>query len=242
VTGALKKPVQTATAPDFLARAVWAALDTVLDPELDDPLTDLGFVSHYWVSPDGEVTVRLRLPTYFCAPNFAFLMVADAFDAVTAVPGVRSVDVKLLDHFASDVINNGVARQKGFVQSFEGEAVQELHSLRADFLRRAVLAGTDRVCRALRVPPDELVGMTLGDVAPHADLDRLRSRRRELGLPCTDKDPLIIDPASGTAIPAEKLRMHLGLARVTRVSQEANSGVCRGMLAARYPASSEEET
>ncbi len=32
--------------------------------------------------------MRLRLPTYFCAPNFAFLMVADAYDAVSAVPGV----------------------------------------------------------------------------------------------------------------------------------------------------------
>jgi metal-sulfur cluster biosynthetic enzyme len=228
VTGAL-------TAQTALHGAVWAALGTVLDPELDEPLTDLGFVSQCRVTPDGDATVRLRLPTYFCAPNFAFLMVADAYDAVTAVPGVRNADVKLLDHFASDVINNGVAQQRGFVQSFEGEAVQELHSLRADFLRRAVLAGTDRVCRALRLPPADLVGMTLGDVPSHPDLDRLRARRRALGLPCTDQDPLLIDPADGTAIPAAKLSRHLGVARVTRVSQEANSGVCRGMLAARYP-------
>jgi metal-sulfur cluster biosynthetic enzyme len=228
VTGAL-------TAQTALHGAVWAALGTVLDPELDEPLTDLGFVSHCRVSPSGDVKVRLRLPTYFCAPNFAFLMVADAYDAVTAVPGVRSADVKLIDHFASDVINNGVAQQKGFVQSFEGEAVQELHSLRADFLRRAVLAGTDRVCRALRLPPAELAKMTLGDVPASPDLSRLRARRQALGLPCTDQDPLLIDPADGTAIPAVDLRRHLGLARVTRVSQEANSGVCRGMLRARYP-------
>ncbi len=31
--------------------------------------------------------VRLRLPTYFCAPNFAFLMVADAYDAVIGAAG-----------------------------------------------------------------------------------------------------------------------------------------------------------
>jgi metal-sulfur cluster biosynthetic enzyme len=242
VTGALKNTAQTVAAPNSLASTVWAALGTVLDPELDEPLTELGFVSRCWVSPSGEVTVRLRLPTYFCAPNFAFLMVADAYDAVTAVPGVRSTDVKLIDHFASDVINNGVAQQKGFVQSFEGEAVRELHSLRADFLRRAVLAGTDRVCRALRRPPGELARMTLGDVPPHADLDRLRARRRALGLPCTDQDPLLIDPTDGTAIPADNLRRHLGMARVTRVSQEANSGVCRGMLSARYPETRYTET
>ncbi|MFC0110719.1 metal-sulfur cluster assembly factor [Kibdelosporangium aridum] len=238
MTGALKHSTQAASAP-ILARAVWAGLGTVLDPELDEPLTDLGFVRHCWVSPEGKAVVRLRLPTYFCAPNFAFLMVADAYDAVRSVPGVTSVDVRLTDHFASNMINNGVAERKGFVRSFEGEAVEELDSLRADFLRRAVLAGTDRVCRSLRKSPVELAGMTLGDAPASPDLERLRDRRRELGLPCTDQDPLLIDPADGSPIPPANLRRHLGLARVTRVSQEANSGVCRGMLRARYP---EDET
>src|ERR1035438_4129262 len=72
----------------------------------------------------------LRLPTYFCAPNFAFLMVADAYDAVSATPGVRRAEIVLEDHFASDVINGGVAARAGFAQSFDGEAVGELHELR----------------------------------------------------------------------------------------------------------------
>jgi metal-sulfur cluster biosynthetic enzyme len=224
---------QTA-ADSSVTAAVWSALGTVLDPELDEPLTDLGFVDQCTVF-EGLAAVRLRLPTYFCAPNFAFLMVADAYDAVSAVPGVTTVDVRLRDHFAADVINKGVAKRSGFVASFEGEAVDELDSLRADFLRRAVLAGTDRVCRTLRADPMKLTGMTLGDAPPGPTLERLRSRRRELGLPCEDSDPLLIDPADGTPIAAANLRRHLGLARVTRVSQEANSGVCRGMLHARYP-------
>ena len=66
---------------------VWAALGTVLDPELDEPITDLDFVESCTVSADGVATVGLRLPTFFCAPNFSFLMVADAYDAVSAVPG-----------------------------------------------------------------------------------------------------------------------------------------------------------
>ena len=57
------------------------------DPELDEPITTLGFVASCVVSQDGRAAVRLRLPTYFCAPNFAFLMVADAYDAVTGGPG-----------------------------------------------------------------------------------------------------------------------------------------------------------
>ena len=133
------------TAPE----RVLAALDAVRDPELDEPVTSLGFVASCTVSADGVASVRLRLPTYFCAPNFAYLMVADAFDAVSAVEGVREADVVLVDHFASDTINAGVAARSGFVRSFEGEAVDELDGLRADFVRKAVLAGTDRVCRPL---------------------------------------------------------------------------------------------
>src|SRR5262245_45441354 len=68
------------------AARVLAALDAVRDPELDEPITALGFVASCTVSADGDAQARLRLPTYFCAPNFAFLMVADAYDAMSAVP------------------------------------------------------------------------------------------------------------------------------------------------------------
>ena len=135
-----------------MASAALAALATVRDPELDEPITALGFVASCVVSCEGRAVVRLRLPTYFCAPNFAFLMVADAYDAVTGVPGVASAEVVLEDHFASDAINAGVAAQAGFVASFDGEAVAELGDLRARFLRKAVMAGTDQVCRPLRPP------------------------------------------------------------------------------------------
>src|SRR5437763_5955708 len=129
--------------------AVLAALETVRDPELDQPITRLGFVASCTVSAAGDAVVRLRLPTYFCAPNFAFLMVADAYDAVAGVPGLTGLDIRLDDHFAADVINRGVAARQGFVASFDGEAADELDTLRYDFVRKAVLAGTDRVCRSL---------------------------------------------------------------------------------------------
>jgi metal-sulfur cluster biosynthetic enzyme len=231
MTSVTRTPDQAAA----VLAAVWSALGTVLDPELDEPLTHLGFVSHCLVTEEGEVHVRLRLPTYFCAPNFAYLMVADSYDAVRAVPGVTSVSVKLEDHFAAASINDGVARRAGFMDSFPGEAVNELDDLRADFLRRAVLAGTDRVCRALiaaGVDRFTLTDLSLGDAPEGADRERLRSRRRELGLPSGDRDPLVLDPATGEAV--TDIRAHLGLARLTRVSQEANSGVCRGMLLGRY--------
>ena len=189
------------------------------------------------VSAAGDAQVRLRLPTYFCAPNFAYLMVADAYDAGSALPGVRRAEVVLEDHFASDVINGGVAAQAGFVQTFDGEAVSELHALRADFLRKAVMAGTDQVCRPLLAAgrnPAALLAMTLGELPPSRALDRLRGRRAELGLPAGDDAALLIDPVTGERVTAEATPLHLRKAKLTRVSIEANSGICRGMLRHRY--------
>jgi metal-sulfur cluster biosynthetic enzyme len=223
----------SATPTDELIRA----LETVRDPELDEPITSLGFVISCTVSDGGDAQVRLRLPTYFCAPNFAYLMVADAYDAVSALPGVRSTSVVLEEHFASAAINGGVAAQAGFVRSFDGEAVAELDGLRADFLRKAVMAGTDQVCRPLLAAGRDqaaLLAMRLGDVPPSRALARLRDRRAELGLPAGDGAPLLIDPVTGAPIPADAVPLHMRKAQLTRTSIEANSGICRGMLRHRY--------
>jgi metal-sulfur cluster biosynthetic enzyme len=213
------------------------ALETVRDPELDEPITSLGFVASCTVSADGDAQVRLRLPTYFCAPNFAYLMVADAYEAIAGTPGVQSAEVVLEDHFAADAINTGVAARAGFVASFDGEAVAELHELRATFLRKAVMAGTDLVCRPLLAAgttPERLRQLTLGDVPPSAGLTRLRRRRAELGLPAGDAAPLLIDPVTGERIEADAVPLHLRRARLTRTSVEANTSICSGMLGFRY--------
>ena len=223
-----------------LADRVMAALDTVRDPELDESIVSLDFVASCTASPEGAVEVRLRLPTYFCAPNFAFLMVADAYDAAMRVDGVASASIVLDDHFAATVINKGVAARAGFARSFQGEAQGELEELRADFLRKAVLAGQDRVARPLLAQgwtPDRLASARLGDVPPSADLERLRERRRLLGLPASDADPLLVD-ANGKPVTLKELPLHLRRARTTRVGMEVNGGYCRGLLAERYRLSS----
>jgi metal-sulfur cluster biosynthetic enzyme len=225
-------------APAGLASAVYAALATVRDPELDEPITTLGFVASCTVSPEGQARVRLRLPTYFCAPNFAFLMVADAYDAVVKVPGVTAAEIILDDHFASDAINAGVAARAGFAASFDGEATDELDDLRATFLRKAVLAGTDLVCRPLVAAgctPAELAALTLGSVPPSPELTRLLQRRADLGLRADDAAALLIDPATGATVGADAVPLHLRRAGLTRTGIEANTSICSGMLRARYP-------
>jgi metal-sulfur cluster biosynthetic enzyme len=218
--------------------AALAALTTVRDPELDTPITAMGFVASCTVSCDGRAVVRLRLPTFYCAPNFSYLMAADAYDALIAVPGITAAEVILEDHFAADAINAGVAAQAGFVASFDGEAVSELGELRAHFLRKAVLAGTHQVCRPLvdaGVTPAELVVLTLGAVPGSPELDRLRRRRTELGLPAGNDAWLLLDPATGERIPKASVPLHLRKARVTQASIDANTSICSGMFKARYP-------
>jgi metal-sulfur cluster biosynthetic enzyme len=215
---------------------VWSALGTVLDPELDEPVTELGFVGSCTVSGDGVATVHLRLPTFFCAPNFSFLMVADAHDAVSAVEGVTRAEIVLADHHAAAEINGGVAAAAGFADSFAGEAEGELDELRRYFLEKAVVAGQDRVARPLvdaGVGPDELAGLTLGSAPASPDLDRLRRRRAALGLAAGDDAPLLIHP-DGAPVSAAQVPLHLRRARLTRTGLEANGDICRNILSTRY--------
>jgi metal-sulfur cluster biosynthetic enzyme len=221
-----------------LRDSVWTALGTVLDPELDEPITDLDFVASCTVSGDGAVSVHLRLPTFFCAPNFSFLMVADAYDAVSAVEGVTGAEVLLDDHHASAEINAGVAAHAGFVRTFPGEADAELEEVRRYFLEKAVMAGQDRVARPLvdaGAGPDELAERTLGSAPPSVDLDRLRRRRAALGLPADDGAPLLLHP-DGTRVTADQVPLHLRRARLTRAGLEANGDICRNILTTRYGA------
>lgn len=215
--------------------AVWSALGTVRDPELDEPITGLGFVRELIVD-EPEVRVRLRLPTYFCAPNFAYLMVADAADALRAVPGVTRVDVRLEDHFAAEEINAGVAARAGFSGSFPGEAARELDDLRRTFQRKAHTAALERVCRRLvseGLAVDELARLRLEDLAPSPEQESLLRRRSEAGLPVTPASPLVVDD-DGMPVPAEKVAPRLRFARAVRVSIDGNASFCRGLLKTRY--------
>ena len=212
------------------------ALATVIDPELDQPITELGFVTDVSVH-NGHAVVRLRLPTYFCAPNFAYLMVADADDAVRGAPGVTSADIRLEDHFAAEEINAGVADRAGFAGAFPGEAVGELSELRLTFQRKAYLACLDRLGSRLVADggtAEQIAGMSLGDVDDCPELAALLRRRAAIGLACAPADRLLLDEY-GVWIQPGQAPLRLRFARAVRVSIDGNSGWCRGLLKTRYP-------
>ena len=58
-------------------------------PRARQSLVALDFVQSLDVA-DGEVRATIRLPTFWCSPNFAYLMMSDAHEALRAFPGRRS--------------------------------------------------------------------------------------------------------------------------------------------------------
>src|SRR2546426_6613467 len=82
-------------------------LRTVLDPEMDESILDQGFVESLDIQ-DGRVTVRLRLPTCWCAPNFVYMMAEDVRRQLLQIDEVRDVIVRLGDHIESEAIEAGV--------------------------------------------------------------------------------------------------------------------------------------
>jgi metal-sulfur cluster biosynthetic enzyme len=222
--------------------AVLDALAGVRDPELDEPITELGFVGALELEGDA-VHVALRLPTYFCAPNFAYLMVADAKRAILSIPGIREARVTLADHFTANEINAGVAHERGFQATFPGEADAELDQLRRLFRGKALIARQERLCRALLAQgfsPEQLIGMRLGDLPASPETDLYLDRRAELGLDVSPEAPLLVNP-NGEPIPKEKVTDHLRRARAVRVSIEGNAEFCRELLSTRYAVSVGEE-
>ncbi len=241
-----------ALAQGTLQEAVWDALGTVVDPELDEPITDLGFVLECTVA-EGRVRVRLRLPTAFCSPNFAYLMASDAYDAVTAVTGVQHLELTLDDHSDSATINAGIAAQLGFAHAFPAETNAELHELRRVFQRKAHQAYVERVCSAMLSAGwavEDLGALRLGDVPADRLRDGLCRRRADLGLAVYDvrtlsavvgENAAVCVDETGRPWPGDELLRRLRFARAVRVSIDGNAHFCRGLLRTRYPGAVDDQ-
>ncbi len=226
-----------------LEARVTEALSTVYDPELDEPITTLGFVGSCVVTDEGDVAVRLRLPTPPCAPNFAFLMAADARAAVRRLPDVRDVSVVLEDHYTGDEINAAVGRDDGFSEAFPGETAGDLDALRELFQRKALLARQARVCQALIADGDShetVVMRRVADLPDTEDAVRAAALRAVLGLPHDATSPAIV-AGDGTSLTAADLPMWLRRARLVSLSLDTNGNMCRDLLRVRYGHTDQEE-
>jgi metal-sulfur cluster biosynthetic enzyme len=215
---------------------IMTALATVTDPELDQPVTELGFVRSVAIDDDG-VTVHLRLPTAFCSPNFAYLMASDTQDALRAIDGVGEVHVLLDDHHDSDKINAGLAADAGYVGTFGSEADESLDELRSTFLVKAHTAEMERcvasLARRKALDPSQIHRLTLRDLPDGNDKSALMRRRFALGLSMCPNSKVVVDD-HGRPLPPEAAPLRLRFARSVRISMEGNAHFCRGLLATRY--------
>jgi metal-sulfur cluster biosynthetic enzyme len=220
-----------------LRSRVLAELGTVYDPELDEPITTLGFVGSCVVTGEGDVEVHLRLPTPQCAPNFAYLMAADARNAVRRLPEVRDVHVVLEDHYTGEEINAAVARGGGFDEAFPGETDdRDLDALRELFRRKALLARQARLCQGLLAAgaiPEAIVALRVADLPGSDEAARCLALRAALGLPHDAGAPALV-AGDGAALSAQDLEMWLRRARLVSLSLETNGGMCRDLLRTRY--------
>jgi metal-sulfur cluster biosynthetic enzyme len=223
---------------------VLEALSEVHDPELDEPITSLRFVTSCEVSPDGDVEILLRLPTPQCAPNFAYLMAADARNVVRRLPEVRRVAVKLEDHYTGEEINAALARGEGFTGAFPGETDDDhLDALRELFQRKALVARQARLCEALLadgVTPEQVTAHRVADLPDLPDARRCLELRRQLGISCGHDSPAFVLP-NGEPVAVDELTRWLQKARLVRASLDVNGGICRSLLQIRHQLAAEPE-
>jgi len=193
------------------------------------------------VSDDGRVEIGFRLPTYWCAANFAFLMADDMRTEVVALPWVTSVGVELGAHMYADTINTAMARGQSFQEAFAAEADGDLDALRRVFLvkafQRRQLALLDHLLAAGH-PPDALVALTIaelrsqcGETGAHL-LERYLERRGIVGPDGPDAAAFVDE--HGRIIATADFQAHRRTLRRVSVNVEFNGALCRGLLAARF--------
>jgi metal-sulfur cluster biosynthetic enzyme len=224
---------------------VWARLDRVMDPELDEPVTEMGFVEQAGITVDGAVEVDFRLPTYWCSPNFAFLMLDGVRTALERLSWSPPFRVTLHDHMFAEEVNRGIADSKSFGEIFDALAGDlDLEELRETFRVKAFKRRQEAVLRGLRkfgLADRDILAMTvvaLEHVQLAADepakqkpryLEALRAR-----FPCNTADSPAFVTSQGHPIEAAALSAYLAELRSIRINMEFNGALCRGLKQSRY--------
>src|SRR5882757_9082453 len=226
---------------------IWACLQGVMDPELDESVTDLNFVTKADVDSKNRVHIEFRLPTYWCAANSSFLMADDMRRAVAALDWVEGISVVLGEHMYADKINAGLARGLSFQETFGAEADGDLDDLRQTFLvkafqRRQVallnhLIGMGHSPEAIvTLKLAELGCLPVDDDGARSDGERLVRRyleRRAVVGPAESDGPAFVD-TDGARLKADGLPAYVSRLRRVGVNAEFNGALCRGLLSVRF--------
>jgi metal-sulfur cluster biosynthetic enzyme len=256
----MPKEAQSLLPSDVPDRAIiLERLQRVLDPELDEPVLQLGFIESLHVQ-GGHATVAIHMPTSWCAVNFVYMMAEDIRHALLAVESIHAVTIHVGDHFAAPAIETGVNAGTPFAEAFAAEGGGDLATLRETFLRKGFTSRQERLLRDLKdagLTAADICALRIGDlsfvgdaclahcagrkpveVGPADTARRYLQRRGDLGLDGSPTGPLITD-LQDQPLTMERLEEHWTRARTVRLSLEANGAFCRAVLAARQTSSHE---
>ncbi len=227
--------------PDRQAQ-VWACLQSVTDPELDESVVELNFVTNADVDEENQVHIGFRLPTYWCAANFSFLMADDMRTAVSSLEWVKGVNVVLGEHMYADKINAGLAQGLSFEETFGSEADGNLDELRQTFLVKAFQRRQVALLNHLTAAghlPEKLIALTLSDLEcllldaeGEKLVQRYFERRHVVGPIRPDVLAFITD--EGAALKTESYAAYISGLRRIGVNAEFNGALCRGLLSVRF--------
>lgn len=221
---------------------IWELLATVVDPELDEPVTDMGFISRVDVDERDCVHVDFRLPTYWCAANFAFMMASDMRDVLRTLPWVKDTNIVLGEHMYTEKINNGIANGLSFEETFGDEANGNLDGVRTTFLAKAFQRRQEALILHLIASgmlADQVCVMTIAELTGFNGDDEARRLivryfdRRAVAGPFTGLSPAFVSADNQCLAPSGLASYLAGLRRV-RANAEFNGALCRGLLAVRF--------
>ena len=232
----------------YKLRDIKKCLKTVFDPELDESIVDLGFISNIEIKPNFHVSIELKLPTYFCSANFAWIMCYDSKKAIEKLSWVLDVEVELVDHFVMNKVNKGLKNNETFSSIFGANKANDITKLRIKFDKKAYLNRQSLLIQFLRkknLLDSEIVNMTLDNLTIFASKFYDDEFNKNLRRYKTLKEKLIKNKKNinfafldldGSKIHENNLLEYLRTLRRTTGSITANSEMCKILMKERYSA------
>lgn len=224
---------------------LWRHLEMVMDPELDESVVSMGFVEKAEIEADDSITVEFRLPTYWCSPNFVFLMLDDIRREMGRLSWQPTYQIMLLDHVMGAEINTALAAGRKF-DDIAGQLAPDadIAELREIFAMKAFKCRQEAVLLALctlGIADQEIValsGVALERlVFVYDELKNNVSRYREA---FKRRFPEALENSStfltweGELVPEDGFQIYLKKLRSVRINMEFNGALCRGLKQSRY--------
>ena len=230
---------------------IWARLDLVMDPELDEPVTDMGFIEAVSITGPAigqnisTVEISFRLPTYWCSPNFAFLMAESIKREIEVLPWVGKAVVMLQDHMSAAEMNAAINAGASFGSVFEDlHPGEDLSALREKFDVKAFQRRQEVVIKALIAlgyTQSALVDLTLAELEAASLPDPEDSRQQARYLTILKSKALAsaardraLPTYQGESLTVDGFSTYMGLLRSVRINMEFSGSLCRGLKASRY--------